>query len=88
MELIFPRFQRFGNSMHGSGSNIYDSWRSQHHPDYYYDSHHYPHKPSVAAYPPEIFVDPRQHPPQQLQQPTVPMYTYNPRRYRDYEEDF
>lgn len=70
--------QRFGNSMHGSGSNIYDSWRSQHHPDYYYDSHHYPHKP---AYPPDMFVDPNRTP--------VPMYTYNPRRpHRDYEDDF
>lgn len=70
--------------MHGSGSNIYDSWRSQHHPEYYYDSHHYPHKPSAAAYAPEMFVDPNSS------RTPVPMYTYNSRRpnYRDYEDDF
>lgn len=69
--------------MHGSGSNIYDSWRSQHHPEYYYDSHHYPHKP--AAYAPDLFVEP----PPPTRTP-VPMYTYNNsrRNYRDYEDDF
>lgn len=68
--------------MHGSGSNIYDSWRSQHHPDYYYDSHQYHPKP--GPYPPEMFMDPHR-----AAAMSYNLQTYNPRRaHRDYEDDF
>ncbi|XP_055856351.1 uncharacterized protein LOC129919489 [Episyrphus balteatus] len=73
--------KRFTNSVHGSSaSNIYDSWRSTRHGDYYYDSHNYtPHHNKADQYPPDAFADVHQ------------MYTYNnPRsRYqRDYDPDF
>lgn len=51
--------------MHGSSSNIYDSWRSQHRhstsgspPDMhnYYDAHNYPQK--APSYPPPLPPDP------------------------------
>ena len=36
--IFFKILQRFSNSMHGSSaSNIYDSWRSTRHAEYYYD---------------------------------------------------
>ncbi|GAB0092936.1 hypothetical protein DMENIID0001_079880 [Sergentomyia squamirostris] len=78
--------KRYGYQMHGSQpSNIYDSWRSSRHPSNYYDSHpHYPQK--VGPYPAEAFMDYHQAPPSQHN--SMPMYTYNPRRYRDYDEDF
>ncbi|XP_059621791.1 mucin-2 [Phlebotomus argentipes] len=74
--------KRYGHPMASAQSNIYDSWRSQRHPGYYYDSHHYPQK--VGPYPADAFMD--YHAPTQAN--SMPMYTYNPRRYRDYDEDF
>lgn len=69
--------------MHGSSSNIYDSWRSQRnhkepHPQYL-DSHHYPQK--SVPYPPNDLYNMDPHQP-------MGMYTYNPRRYHDYDADF
>lgn len=94
--------QRFTNSLHGSsGSNIYDSWRSQRHTtsNYYYDQQlNYPQK--ASQYPPvDPFMDthysPYQpqhvhHPHHQaLQQSAMGLHTYNPPRryYRDYDPD-
>jgi predicted HTH domain antitoxin len=84
--------KRFTNSIHGSsGSNIYDSWRSQRHTtsNYYYDQQlHYPQKSS--QYPPaDPYMDahyPYQqqhvhHPHHQALQSAMGLHTYNPRRY-------
>lgn len=43
--------QRLSSSVHGS--NIYDSWRSQHHPDYYYNSQDNNYGYKSVQYPPQ-----------------------------------
>ncbi|XP_055695635.1 mucin-2 isoform X2 [Lutzomyia longipalpis] len=78
--------KRYAHPAVNTQSNIYDSWRSQRHPSsgYYYDSHQqYPQK--IGPYPADAFMDYHQAP---TQHNSMPMYTYNPRRYRDYDEDF
>lgn len=84
--------------MHGSsGSNIYDSWRSQRYPptDYYHDQQplpqkHYAQKQSMnyAAQPNDPYLEafhphyhPSQHQQHLSQQNAMGLYTYNPRRY-------
>lgn len=89
--------QRFSNSMHGSGSNIYDSWRSNRYPpaDYYYDQQkNYSHKhsapyeqnvdPYLEAFHPHYSANHHHHHQSGAQrQPggAMGLYTYNPRRY-------
>lgn len=72
--------------MHGSSSNIYDSWRSQRHQKaeqqpHYYDSHQFPQK--SVPYPPNDLYNMDPHHPN-----AMGMYTYNPRRYHDYDAEF
>ncbi|XP_058822354.1 mucin-5AC isoform X2 [Topomyia yanbarensis] len=97
--------KRFSNSMHGSSaSNIYDSWRSQRHPDnYYYDDYglkgsHYPpsshhhHRLADAAFmmhePPPPVM--ALYPPyHHAPAPPSGHYNTNSRRYyRDYDPNF
>ncbi|XP_055640169.1 mucin-2 isoform X2 [Toxorhynchites rutilus septentrionalis] len=95
--------KRFSNSMHGSSaSNIYDSWRSQRHPDnYYYDDyamkgsqyapsgHHRFHDAAFMMHeppPPVMAMYPPYH---QAPAPPNSHYNTNSRRYyRDYDPNF
>ena len=96
--MIFSLLQRYSNSIHGSSSNIYDSWRSQRRMDdrhQYYDAQpNYGYKKNTLGYPPPH--DPyiteeydhryghHGHP-----QNAMGLYTYNPRKYNnDYDPDF
>lgn len=82
--------------MHGSSSNIYDSWRSQHRhmapptvdQHHYYDTQNYQMK--SPGYPPPLPPDPysmMEHHPHHPN--AMGLYTYNTRRYhRDYDPEF